>query len=136
MQPLGTSGTDSAWPDAASPLRDTCSEVGQSLRSATFDLITATCPASTFKAGCSATSNVLAGKRYGIPVKGTHAHSWVMSFESEAESFERYAEVMPNNCVFLVDTYDTLEGVRQAVEVGRKLRQRGHEMHKSPQVRF
>ncbi|QDS99216.1 nicotinate phosphoribosyltransferase [Adhaeretor mobilis] len=78
--------------------------------------------------GCAATSNVLAGKLYGIPVKGTHAHSWVMSFDTEVDSFERYAEVMPNNCVFLVDTYDTLEGVQQAVEVGRKLRERGHEM--------
>jgi len=78
--------------------------------------------------GCAATSNVLAGKLYGIPVKGTHAHSWVMSFDTEADSFEHYAEVMPNNCVFLVDTYDTLEGVRQAVEVGRKLRERGYEM--------
>lgn len=78
--------------------------------------------------GCAATSNVLAGKLYGIPVKGTHAHSWVMSFDAEGESFDRYAEVMPNNCVFLVDTYDTLEGVRQAVEVGRKLRASGHEM--------
>jgi len=78
--------------------------------------------------GCSATSNVLAGKLFGIPVKGTHAHSWVMSFDSELESFERYAEVMPNNCVFLVDTYDTLQGVRQACQVGKKLRERGHEM--------
>ncbi len=78
--------------------------------------------------GCAATSNVLAGKLYGIPVKGTHAHSWVMSFDSEMESFERYAEVMPNNCVFLVDTYDTLEGVRQAIKVGERLRELGHEM--------
>jgi nicotinate phosphoribosyltransferase len=78
--------------------------------------------------GCAATSNVMAGKLYGIPVKGTHAHSWVMSFDTELESFERYAEVMPNNCVFLVDTYDTLEGVRQAAQVGRKLRETGHEM--------
>lgn len=78
--------------------------------------------------GCAATSNVLAGKMFGIPVKGTHAHSWVMSFDSEAESFERYAEVMPNNCVFLVDTYDTLEGVHKAVEVGKSLRARGHQM--------
>lgn len=78
--------------------------------------------------GASATSNVLAGKLYGIPVKGTHAHSWVMSFDTEMEAFEKYAEVMPNNCVFLVDTYDTLDGVRQACEVGKKLRQRGHEM--------
>ncbi len=78
--------------------------------------------------GCSATSNVLAGKLFGIPVKGTHAHSWVMSFESEAESFAGYADAMPNNCVFLVDTYGTLEGVRRAVAVGRTLRERGHEM--------
>lgn len=78
--------------------------------------------------GCAATSNVLAGKRFGIPVKGTHAHSWVMSFDDEIEAFERYAEVMPNNCVFLVDTHDTLQGVRHAVQVGRQLRQRGYEM--------
>jgi len=78
--------------------------------------------------GCTATSNVLAGKCFGIPVRGTHAHSWVMSFDSELESFEAYAEVMPNNCVFLVDTYDTLEGVRNAIQVGRALRQRGKEM--------
>lgn len=78
--------------------------------------------------GCAATSNVLAGKLYGIPVKGTHAHSWVMSFDTELEAFERYAAVMPNNCVFLVDTYDTIDGVRQAVRVGLKLRETGHEM--------
>jgi nicotinate phosphoribosyltransferase len=78
--------------------------------------------------GCTATSNVLAGRLYGIPVRGTHAHSWVMSFDTEREAFEAYAAAMPNNCVFLVDTYDTLEGVRHAVEVGRRLRQRGHEM--------
>src|SRR2546422_1193636 len=78
--------------------------------------------------GCAATSNVLAAKLYGIPVRGTHAHSWVMSFDDEREAFRAYAEAMPNNCVFLVDTYDTLEGVRRAVEVGRLLRGRGHEM--------
>ncbi|HEX7653185.1 MAG TPA: nicotinate phosphoribosyltransferase, partial [Verrucomicrobiae bacterium] len=72
--------------------------------------------------------NVLAGKRYGIPVKGTHAHSWVMSFADEPEAFQAYAEAMPNNCTFLVDTYDTLEGVRRAVAVGQWLRDRGHEM--------
>ncbi len=78
--------------------------------------------------GCSATSNVLAGKLYGIPVKGTHAHSWVMAFPSEREAFAAYASAMPNNCVFLVDTYDTIQGVHHAVEVGRELRQRGYEM--------
>lgn len=78
--------------------------------------------------GCAATSNVLAGMRYGIPVRGTHAHSWVMSFDTEEEAFNAYADAMPNNCVFLVDTYDTLEGVQHAVQVGRKLREQGHEM--------
>ena len=78
--------------------------------------------------GCHATSNVLAGQRFGIPVKGTHAHSWVMSFDDEFESFEAYAQAMPNNCVFLVDTFDTLEGVRKAIQVGTQLRSRGHEM--------
>lgn len=78
--------------------------------------------------GCAATSNVLAGKLFGIPVRGTHAHSWVMSFDDELSAFEGYASAMPNNCVFLVDTYDTIEGVRNAIEVGRKLRKTGHEM--------
>jgi len=78
--------------------------------------------------GCASTSNVLAGKRYGIPVRGTHAHSWVMSFDDELEAFDAYAKAMPNNCVFLVDTYDTLEGVRHAITVGIKLRERGYEM--------
>ena len=76
--------------------------------------------------GCAGTSNVLAGQLYGIPVRGTHAHSWVMCFEDELDAFRAYAEAMPGNCVFLVDTYDTLEGVRKAVEVGRWLRQRGY----------
>jgi nicotinate phosphoribosyltransferase len=78
--------------------------------------------------GCAATSNVLAGKLFGIPVRGTHAHSWVMSFDDEIEAFKAYAQAMPNNCIFLVDTYDTLEGVKKATEVGKWLRQQGHEM--------
>ena len=78
--------------------------------------------------GCASTSNVLAGKRYGIPVRGTHAHSWVMSFDDEEAAFETYAQAMPNNCVFLVDTYDTLAGVRKAINVARRLRERGHEI--------
>lgn len=78
--------------------------------------------------GCAATSNVFAGKIFKIPVKGTHAHSWIMSFESELEAFQTYAEAMPNNCVFLVDTYDTLEGVRKAVEVGKNLKAKGYKM--------
>jgi nicotinate phosphoribosyltransferase len=74
--------------------------------------------------GCAATSNVLAGARYGIPVRGTHAHSWVMAFGDELAAFDAYAAAMPNNCVLLVDTYDTLDGVRHAIEVGRRLRAR------------
>jgi nicotinate phosphoribosyltransferase len=78
--------------------------------------------------GTVATSNVLAGRLFGLPVRGTHAHSWVMAFESEIESFDAYARAQPNNCIFLVDTYDSLEGVRNAIEAGRRLRERGHEM--------
>jgi len=78
--------------------------------------------------GCAATSNVLAGKVFGIPLRGTHAHSWVMSFDDEIEAFKEYAKALPNNCIFLVDTYDTLEGVKRATDVGKWLRQQGHEM--------
>jgi nicotinate phosphoribosyltransferase len=76
--------------------------------------------------GCAATSNVLAGKLLGIPVRGTHAHSWVMFHDSELEAFRAYAAAMPGNCTFLVDTYDTLDGVHHAITVGRELRARGH----------
>ena len=78
--------------------------------------------------GAAGTSNLLAGKRFGIPVKGTHAHSWVMFFDDEPTAFRTYAEALPNNCVFLVDTYSTLAGVRHAIEAGKALRARGHEM--------
>lgn len=83
---------------------------------------------SAYIGGCDATSNVWAGRYYNIPVKGTHAHSWVMAFPGEEEAFTAYAEAMPNNCIFLVDTYGTEEGVRNAVKVGTKLRKEGHEM--------
>ncbi len=78
--------------------------------------------------GCSGTSNVLAGQRFGIPVGGTHAHSWVMAFDSEIESFLAYAEAMPNNGVLLVDTYDTLEGIANAIVAGRRLREMGQDL--------
>lgn len=81
-----------------------------------------------FIGGCNSTSNVMAGKLFGIPVVGTHAHSWVMSFPSELEAFQAYAFAMPDNCIFLVDTYNVEQGVRNAIIVGKELRQRGFEM--------
>lgn len=75
--------------------------------------------------GCAATSNVLAGRLLGIPVSGTHAHSWVMLFDDEREAFEAYARTMPGNTAFLVDTYDTLDGVRHAIEIAGWLKARG-----------
>ncbi len=78
--------------------------------------------------GCSATSNMMAGKLLGIPVRGTHAHSWVMSFDDEEQAFMEYAKAIPNNCIFLVDTYNSMEGVRKAVKAGLWLREHGYEM--------
>ncbi len=78
--------------------------------------------------GCVATSNVLAGKKLGIPVKGTHAHSWVMCFDNELSAFRAYAKEMPNNCIFLVDTYDTLEGVKNAIIVGKELEKKNQRL--------
>lgn len=78
--------------------------------------------------GCHATSNVMAGKLFGIPVSGTHSHSWVMVFDDELESFQTYAKYLPGNCVFLVDTYDSIEGVKRAIEVGKVLREKGYKL--------
>ncbi|MBP1643357.1 MAG: nicotinate phosphoribosyltransferase, partial [Acidobacteria bacterium] len=78
--------------------------------------------------GCEGSSNLLAGELFGIPVRGTHAHSWVSSFDSEEEAFRAYAAVQPGNCVLLVDTYDTLEGVRRAARVGLEMRARGERL--------
>jgi nicotinate phosphoribosyltransferase len=78
--------------------------------------------------GADATSNVLAAARYGIPLRGTHGHSWVMAFDSETEAFKAYADIFPNNSVLLVDTYDTPEGVRKAIEVGHRLREKGADL--------
>ncbi|HEY4058085.1 MAG TPA: nicotinate phosphoribosyltransferase [Kofleriaceae bacterium] len=79
-----------------------------------------------FIGGAAATSNVLAGKMFGIPVRGTHAHSWVMFHGNELEAFRTYADALPGNCTFLVDTYDTLGGVANAITIGRELRAKGH----------
>ncbi|MFT3693558.1 MAG: nicotinate phosphoribosyltransferase [Kofleriaceae bacterium] len=76
--------------------------------------------------GVSATSNVMAGKLFGIPVRGTHAHSWVMFHGNELEAFRAYAAALPGNCTFLVDTYDTIQGIAHAIEVGKELRAKGH----------
>jgi nicotinate phosphoribosyltransferase len=78
--------------------------------------------------GCTATSNVLAGRRYGIPVRGTPAHSWVMAFESEAQAFEAWAAAMPGSTVLLVDTYDSVGGIKRAIDVGHQLRAAGFEL--------
>jgi nicotinate phosphoribosyltransferase len=77
-----------------------------------------------FIGGARATSNLMAGKIFGIPVRGTLAHSWVESFPTELESFQAYAKTYPRNCILLVDTYDTLRsGVPNAIKVGKELRE-------------
>jgi nicotinate phosphoribosyltransferase len=78
--------------------------------------------------GCVGTSNVLAGKMFNIPVRGTHSHSWVMIFDDEKEAFQTYAENLPNNCVFLVDTYNSVEGVKKAIEAGNWLKEHGKKL--------
>ncbi|MBI1920390.1 MAG: nicotinate phosphoribosyltransferase [Geobacter sp.] len=79
--------------------------------------------------GARSTSNVEAGFTFGIPVKGTHAHSWIMSFPDELTAFRKYAEVFPESCLLLVDTYDTLKsGVPNAINVGKELLAKGYEL--------
>jgi len=79
-------------------------------------------------AGFDSTSNVLAGQRYGIPIAGTMAHSYVESFPSELDAFRAYVRSYPDSAILLVDTYDTLEGTRRAVTVARELSERGHRL--------
>lgn len=76
-------------------------------------------------AGCTGTSNILAAQKYGIPAKGTHAHSWVMSHDDELESFRNYGKALPNNCTLLVDTYGTESGVDNAIIAGREIEDAG-----------
>lgn len=76
--------------------------------------------------GASSTSNVLAGKIFGIPVAGTQAHSWIQSFDTELEAFRTYAKIHPENTTLLVDTYDTLKsGVPNAITVAKEMEQQG-----------
>jgi nicotinate phosphoribosyltransferase len=78
--------------------------------------------------GCAGTSNVLAGRLFGIPVKGTHAHSWVLAFEDEAEAFAAWVDAYPGNSILLVDTHDTRKGVRKAVTTARLMDGRGERL--------
>ncbi|QEH70874.1 nicotinate phosphoribosyltransferase [Cellulosilyticum sp. ST5] len=76
--------------------------------------------------GCAGTSNVLTGQMFDVPVSGTHAHSWVMSFDEEIEAFRAYAKLFPEKCILLVDTYDTLEsGVPNAIKVFDEMKKEG-----------
>lgn len=75
--------------------------------------------------GCDSTSNVLAAQMFGTYAVGTHAHSWIMAFDSELDAFRAYAEIYPDSCLLLVDTYDTLNGVKNAIKVFGEMREKG-----------
>ncbi|HPP58578.1 MAG TPA: nicotinate phosphoribosyltransferase [Candidatus Hydrogenedens sp.] len=90
---------------------------------------------SAYIGGCVASSNVMAGKIYGIPVTGTHAHSWVMSYQSELEAFRAFARLYPQRCVLLVDTYDPIKsGIPNAIQVFKELREQGFDV--KPAIRI
>ena len=82
----------------------------------------------TFLVGFSGTSNVLAGKQFGLPVSGTMAHSYISAFDREIEAFSAFAETFPESSVFLIDTYDTLEGARNAATVALKMKAKGYNL--------
>ncbi|GIX47224.1 MAG: nicotinate phosphoribosyltransferase pncB2 [Candidatus Tectimicrobiota bacterium] len=82
----------------------------------------------SYLAGFEGTSNVLAGRYYGIPISGTMAHSYIMSFADELEAFRAFAATYPDQTVLLIDTYDTLVGARHAVQVGQELARAGHKL--------
>lgn len=78
--------------------------------------------------GCNSVSNTLAAMQFSIPPRGTMAHSWVMAFADELTAFENFAGIMADNSILLVDTYSTVDGVYHAIEVGRQLRAKGHDL--------
>jgi len=82
----------------------------------------------TYIGGCSSTSNVMAGKILGIPISGTMAHSFVTSFDHEINSYRAYADAFPKRCFLLIDTYDSIEGAKKAVIVGKELEERGEKL--------
>jgi nicotinate phosphoribosyltransferase len=83
---------------------------------------------SAYLAGFGATSNVLAGRRFNIPLAGTMAHSFVQAFESESEAFLAYARSFPESSILLIDTYDSIQGARSAMQVAKKMRDAGREL--------
>jgi nicotinate phosphoribosyltransferase len=83
----------------------------------------------TYLAGCDGTSNVLAGMKYGIPVFGTMAHSFVMSFEKELDAFRAFAQTFPDKSTLLIDTYDDLKGAEKAALVAKELEKAGHKLN-------
>jgi len=82
----------------------------------------------SYLAGCGGTSNVLAGSRYGIPIVGTMAHSFVMSFDREIDAFRAYVASFPDNAILLIDTYDTVAGARNAVQVANEMAVHGKKL--------
>jgi nicotinate phosphoribosyltransferase len=78
--------------------------------------------------GCTATSDVIAGKLFDIPVRGTHAHSWIMAFENEELAFETFAKIMPKQCIMLIDTYDSMDGAKRAIKVAHQLKSKGFDL--------
>jgi nicotinate phosphoribosyltransferase len=87
------------------------------------------CARAAYIGGVRSTSNVWAGQVFDIPIKGTHAHSWIMAFPDELSAFRAYADCFPDSCILLVDTYDTLKsGIPNAITVAKELRSKGHEM--------